>query len=309
MKIALLDTVHPSMKLLLEKQGHVVKEYEHLNRNQIIERLQDIDGIVIRSRIKIDREFLEAAYPLKFVARYGAGMENIDLNTAQKLDITCLNAPEGNQQAVAEQAFAMLLSLFNKLPKATAEVKENTWLREENRGDELSGKTVGIIGYGHTGSAFAQVLRGFGVKILAHDTHKTGFGNEWIQEASKQEIQEQAQVISLHLPQAEDTYYYINENFINQCKQAFWLINTARGKCVDTQALLAALESGAIRGACLDVLEYEKSSFESLDQQPEVLQKLLRMPQVMITPHIAGWTHESNEKMAEILVEKISALS
>ena len=308
MKVAFIDTVHPKLKEALLIQHFEICEWYHLDRAQILNQLSDIKGLVIRSRIKIDRDFLAEAKQLKFIARFGAGMENIDVTYAESLGIQCLNAPEGNKQAVAEHALAMLLSLFNKLPKATQEVKNNIWLREQNRGEELQGKTVGIIGYGNTGSAFAKVLQGFGVKIVAHDKYKTHFGNDYVHEASLEEIKKESDVISLHLPQSEETKNYVNQSFINDCKKPFWLINTARGSCVHTEDLLQALETQKIRGAALDVLEYEKSSFENLNHYPDTLKKLLHRDDVIISPHIAGWSHQSNEKMADILAEKIKAI-
>jgi D-3-phosphoglycerate dehydrogenase len=237
----------------------------------------------------------------------GAGMENIDVAYAEKNGIACVNSPEGNRDAVAEHALGMLLALFNNLIKANTEVRNGKWLREENRGLELCGKTVGIIGYGNMGAAFAQRLQGFGVKVLAYDKYKTNFGNDFVKESSLQEIFEQADILSLHTPLTDETNYLINNAFIKQFKKNIYIINTARGKCLNTADLVANLESGKVLGACLDVLEYEAVSFEGIDakEMPQPMQYLMKSDKVILTPHIAGWTKESNIKLAEFLAQKI----
>jgi D-3-phosphoglycerate dehydrogenase len=274
---------------------------------EIALRISDYTGIVIRSRFPVDEKFLSAASQLKFIARAGAGMENINVEFAKSRGIELFNSPEGNRDAVGEQAIGMLLMLLNHLKKADSEVRKGIWLRAENRGTELSNKTVGIIGYGQMGSAFAQKLSGFGCRILAHDKYINDFGNELVQEVSLDELKQQSDIVSLHLPLSEETNYYVDENFINSCAKNFYLINTARGKNVKTSALVAALKSGKVLGACLDVLEYEKSSFENINTTnlPEDFKFLIDSELVILTPHIAGWTHESHEKLSRFLGDKI----
>ncbi|HET6225759.1 MAG TPA: NAD(P)-dependent oxidoreductase, partial [Bacteroidia bacterium] len=281
------------------------------NREEILAHVHEYDGIVIRSRIKIDKEIIDKATKLKFIARAGAGMENIDTVYAEQKGIICLHAPEGNKDAVAEHAIGMLLSLFNNLSRANKEVREGKWIREGNRGVELMGKTVGIIGYGNMGSAFAQRLKGFGVKVLAYDKYKKGFGNDFIQEVTMDKIFNEADVLSLHTPLTEETRYLINDAFIKNFKKNIYIINTARGKSLNTADLVTNLQSGKVLGACLDVLEYEMTSFEHLDVSvlPDAFKYLIQSDSVMLSSHIAGWTHESNEKIASVLAEKILKLS
>jgi D-3-phosphoglycerate dehydrogenase len=265
------------------------------------------DGIVIRSKIKITKEIIDKATNLKFIARAGAGLENIDVIYAQSKGILCLHAPEGNRDAVGEHALGMLLSLFNNLCKANKEVREGKWIREGNRGVELMGKTVGIIGYGNMGSAFADRLKGFGVTVLVYDKYKKNFGTDFIIETSMKEIFEKADVISIHTPLTDETHYLIDDVFINNFKKNIYIINTARGKCLNTADLVKNIKSGKILGACLDVLEYEVVSFENLDvaNLPEPFQYLIKSDKVMLSSHIGGWTIESNEKIARVLAEKI----
>ena len=269
--------------------------------------ISDYQGIVIRSKFKIDKPFIDKAINLHFIARAGAGMENIDVEYAQQKGIICLNSPEGNRDAVAEHAIGMLLSLLNKIYTSNTEVKSGIWNRNANWGITLQGKTVGIIGFGNTGKAFAQRLVSFGVAILAHDKYKSGFATDNIHEVSLDFIKDNADIISLHIPLTEETNYLINDSFIKTTKKPFYLINTARGKNVHTEALVAGIECGKILGACLDVLEYENLNFESLSQSeiPKPLHYLLTSEKVLLTPHVAGWTHESYRKHSEILAEKI----
>ena len=237
-------------------------------------------------------------------------MENIDVEYAESKGIRCLHAPEGNRDAVGEHALGMLLSLFNNLCRANKEVREGKWIREGNRGIELMGKTVGIIGYGNMGSAFAERLKGFGVKILAYDKYKAGFGNTTVTESTLQQLFDEADVLSLHTPLTDETAYMINDAFIGSFRKAIYIINTARGKCLDTAALVKNLQSGKVKGACLDVLEYESVSFEKLDASalPAPMQYLIQSDRVILSPHIAGWTHESNYKISRILAEKMIAV-
>ena len=279
--------------------------------DEVLQKINQYDGIIIRSRIPLDKNFLENAQNLKFIARVGAGMENIDLETAKNLGISLINSPEGNRDAVAEHVLAMLLILMNRLFIASEEVKNGIWKREENRGDELLGKTFGIIGYGNMGKATAKRLSGFGVKVIFYDI-LPNLEDEFAKQVSLEELQERADILSLHIPLDASTGYLVDENFISKMKKNFYLVNTARGKNVKTSALVDALKSGKVKAAALDVLEYEKSSFENLDtstslsaRNKEDLQFLLESNQVIVTPHIAGWTHQSKEKLAQFIVDKI----
>jgi D-3-phosphoglycerate dehydrogenase len=273
---------------------------------EVAAKIHNYDGFIIRSRFKIDADFLAKATKLKFIGRVGAGLENIDCEFAEQQGIKLISAPEGNRNAVGEHALGMLLSLFNKLNKADREVRDGKWLREANRGVELDGQTVGIIGYGNMGKAFAKKLRGFDVDVLFHDL-KDDIGDENATQVSLAELQKRATVLSLHTPQTPLTINMINKEFIAAFQHNFWLLNTARGKSVVTQDLVAALQSGKILGAGLDVLEYEKSSFENLfqdDQMPAAFQYLIQAENVLLSPHVAGWTVESKEKLAQTIVDK-----
>ena len=305
MRILFIDTVHPILKQELEKKGHICDTAYEESKTEIQKTIYSYHGIVIRSRFKIDKKFIDAATNLEFIARAGSGLDNIDVNYSEKRSINCYNAAEGNRQAVAEHALGMLLSLFNNLKNSDTEVREGKWNREENRGIELAGKTVGIIGYGNNGSAFAKVLKGFGVKILAYDKYLNDYPNK----STMQKIYKEADILSLHIPLTEKTTYLVNESFIHKFKKEIYLINTARGKCVNTKHLVSALETGAIKGACLDVLEYEKTSFEQLSSSgfTDEMQYIIESAKTILSPHVAGWTVESNIKIAEVLLKKIIA--
>jgi|ERR1017187_7006057 D-3-phosphoglycerate dehydrogenase len=310
MKILFIDSNHPLLHEMLEKAGHICDLNYQWTKEEIIKNIHLYDGIVIRSKIKITKDIIDKAVNLKFIARAGAGMENIDVAYAESKGIKCLHAPEGNRDAVAEHALGMLLSLFNNLNRANKEVREGKWIREGNRGVELMGKTVGIIGYGNMGNAFAERLKGFGVKVLVYDKYKKNFGNDFVIETTMEQIFDQADVLSLHTPLTEETNYLINDSFINKFKKNIYIINTARGKCLNTTDLVKNIKSGKVLGACLDVLEYEVVSFENIDAAnlPEPFQYLTQSEKVILSPHIAGWTHESNEKIARIVAEKILAV-
>jgi D-3-phosphoglycerate dehydrogenase len=309
-KVAFIDSVHPSLQQELEKSGFQCDMLYDLKNDEIISKLHEYDGAVIRSKFKTDKTIIDKAAKLKFIARAGAGMENIDVAYAESKGIKCLHAPEGNRDAVGEQAVGMLLMLFNNLLRADKEVRQGKWIREGNRGIELMGKTVGIIGYGNMGSSFAQRLKGFGVKVLAHDKYKKGFGDEFVKEASLEEIFSEADVLSLHIPLTDETRNMVNDAFINKFRKDIYIINTARGKVLNTADLVKNMRSGKVKGACLDVLEYEAVSFEHIDasQLPEPFQYLVSSDKVVLSPHIAGWTHESNEKIALALAHKIREL-
>ena len=304
MKILLLDSNHPLITEQLLAKGFILEEDFTSSYDEVLQKINQYDGIIIRSRIPLDKNFLENAQNLKFIARVGAGMENIDLETAKNLGISLINSPEGNRDAVAEHVVGMLLILMNRLFIASEEVKNGIWKREENRGDELLGKTFGIIGYGNMGKATAKRLSGFGVEVIFYDI-LPNLEDEFAKQVSLEELQERADILSLHIPLDASTEYLVDENFISKMKKNFYLVNTARGKNVKTSALVDALKSGKVKAAALDVLEYEKSSFENLDTNNEDLQFLLESNQVIVTPHIAGWTHQSKEKLAQFIVDKI----
>lgn len=315
MKILHLDTNHELLINQLKDLGFTNDEDYTSSKEQIETKIHDYDGIIIRSRFTIDKQFLDAAKNLKFIGRVGAGLENIDCDYALKKSIYLISAPEGNRNAVGEHALGMLLSLFNKLNKANQEVRLGKWLREDNRGIELDGKIVGLIGYGNMGKAFAKKLRGFDVEVLCYDI-KSNVGDINAKQVSLNELQQKADVISLHTPQTPLTLNMVNSEFIDGFKKPFWFLNTARGKSVVTQDLVAALKSGKVLGAGLDVLEYEKASFENLFKKniassdegvPKAFQYLINAEHVLLSPHVAGWTVESKEKLAQTIVDKIKA--
>ncbi len=309
MKVVVLDRCHENLIIGLKALGFQCLEIYEASKEEVMAQMNDVVGIVLRSRFPIDKSFMNSSPQLRFIGRVGAGMENIDLDYAASKDIQCFRAPEGNRNAVAEHALGMILSLFNNLNRADQEVRSGLWHREENRGVELDGKCVGIIGFGYMGEAFAKKLKGFDVEVIAYDKYKEDCGTEEVRAVSLEELQDRADVVSFHVPIQEDTHYYLNSEFIARMKKDFYLINTARGEVVETAALVDGLESGKILGACLDVLEYEKKSFENLyeEQIPEPLSYLIDSDRVVLSSHIAGWTQESKRKMAEAIVHKVGA--
>ncbi len=312
MKILHLDTNHPLLIKQLNELGFQNHQEYTASKKDIETIISNYDGIIIRSRFTIDKTFLDAAKNLKFIGRVGAGLENIDCDYAEKKGVILISAPEGNSNAVGEHTLALLLSLFNKLNKADSEIRKGKWLREDNRGLELDGKTVGIIGYGNMGKAFAKKLRGFDVDVLCYDI-KANVGDKNAKQVSLATFQEQVDVVSLHTPQTELTKKMVNSKFIHAFNKPFWLLNTARGKSVVTNDLVSALKTGKILGAGLDVLEYEKASFENLfknndENMPEAFRYLIQAQNVILTPHVAGWTVESKEKLAQTIVDKIKAI-
>ncbi len=306
MKILQLDKNHPLIAEQLSAKGFIMDEDYDSSYDDVLQKIADYDGIIIRSRIPIDKNFLEKASRLKFAARVGAGMENIDATAAEKLNIKLISSPEGNRDSVAEHVLGMLLMLMHRFNICCDEVKCGIWKREENRGDELMGKTFGIIGYGNMGKAISKRLSGFGVKVIFHDI-LPNLSDEYAKQVSFAELKKTADIISLHVPLTPETLFMIDEKFISEAEKPFYLINTARGKNVKTKDLVKALKSGKIKGAALDVLEYEKSSFENLETENEDLTFLLQSEKAIVTPHIAGWTHQSKEKLAQIIVDKIIA--
>lgn len=309
MKILHLDTNHPLMIKQLAEKGFENHEDYTSSKMEIEKKIHLYDGIILRSRFSIDKSFLEKATNLKFIGRVGAGLENIDCEFAKSKGIMLISSPEGNRNAVGEHTLGMLLALLNKFKKVGKEIENGKWLREENRGWELDYKTVGIIGYGNMGKSFAKKLRGFDCKVICYDI-KPDVGDENAEQVSLEEFFKQADVVSLHTPQTPQTLKMINTNFINQFSKPFWFLNTARGKSVVTEDLVKALKSGKILGAGLDVLEYEKSSFEDFfteENLPSPFKFLLNADNVILTPHIAGWTIESKTKLAQVIVDKIVA--
>ena len=306
MKILFVDTVHPFLKEELEKQNHICDTAYDQSKDEVLQIIQNYDGLIIRSRFSIDSGFIDQSSNLQFIARAGSGLENIDVDYAEAKGIQCFNAAAGNRQAVAEHALGMLLSLFNNLNKSDKEVRNGIWEREANRGEELAGKTIGIIGYGNNGSAFTQLLNGFDIQILAYDKYLEDYPFK----SDMDSIFQNADILSLHIPLTEETTYLFDENYINQFEKPIYLINTARGKCVKTADLVAAIKDGRILGACLDVLEQEKTSFEALAKEEfsAELHYLFASEKTILSPHIAGWTKQSNQKIAAVLLQKITAL-
>ncbi|MEY2868526.1 MAG: hypothetical protein RIR01_981 [Bacteroidota bacterium] len=309
-KILHIDSNHPVLMQQLQQLGFENHEDFKSSKEIIESKIQDYHGIVIRSRFKIDKTFIDKAINLQFIARVGAGLESIDCDYAASKNIALIAAPEGNRNAVAEHSLGMILSLFNNMNRADREIRAGHWNRESNRGHELDGKTVGIIGYGNMGKWFAKKLRGFDVEVLCYDI-KENVGDENARQVSLTELQQKTDVLSLHLPWTPETDKMVNTDFINAFTKAFWILNTSRGKNIVTADLVEALQSKKILGAGLDVLEYEKLSFETLFQEkntPEAFQYLLNADNVLLSPHVAGWTFESHERLAQTIVDKIKAL-
>ena len=307
-KILFIDTAHDELTNKLVNQGYKCDYFDDFGRKEFIEIAHQYVGIIVRSKIKLDAEFLSHCTNLKFIGRVGAGMENIDVDYAQKNDIICLNAPEGNRDAVGEQTIGMLLTLFNNLIIADNEVRNGIWIREGNRGYEIGGKTIGIIGYGNTGSAFARKLQGFDVNVLAYDKYKSNFSDEFVLESTMDDIFKQSDIVSLHIPLSGETRYLVNTEFINRFEKNIYIINTSRGSILKTSDLVLSLNEGKVLGACLDVLEYEGLSFENV-KLPDEFKNLISMRNIVLSPHIAGWTHESSYKMANTLANKIASLN
>lgn len=310
MKVLFIDTTHNSLAEGLENLGYETVLDNTSSKQEIEAMLKDYVGVIIRSRFKLDKHFLDAGAHLKFIGRVGAGLENIDVDYAEQLGIKLIAAPEGNRNAVGEQSLGMLLSLFNNLNRADIEVRNGIWIREGNRGVELRGKTVGIIGYGNMGNAFSRVLAGMGVEVIFHDL-KPNLSNENGTQVSLEELFERTDVLSLHTPLTELTKNMVNAVFLSKFKKNIYFINTARGPITVTADLVESMKKGKVLGACLDVLEYEKTSFENMftdNELPEAFQYLINSDKVVLSPHIAGWTHESNIKMAKTIVDKISML-
>jgi len=305
-----IDTAHPLLKSELSDFGFQCDYFEDYQRKDFLRIIPEYQGVIIRGKLKLDKEFLDTAKKLEFIGRVGAGMENIDINHAESLGIVCLNAPEGNRDAVGEHTLGMLLMLMNRLKIADHEVREGIWIREGNRGTEICGKTIGIIGYGNMGSAFAQRLKGFDARVIAYDKYKFKYSDKYVEESDMETIFRECDILSLHVPLTHETEYLMDDYYLNSFKKNIYLINTARGKVLKTSALVSTMKSGKVIGACLDVLEYEKMTFEDInkDELPDDFRYLINSDRVVLSPHIAGWTHESSYKLARVIVDKVKKI-
>lgn len=306
-KILLTERVDEILVNGLLELGFEIDYHPDYTHDDFIGIISDYIGVIIRSRIRFDKELLDKASKLKFIGRVGAGMESIDVELAERKGIKCFNSPEGSRDAVGEHALGMLLSLVNNMVRADQEVRKGLWQREANRGIEIKGRTVGIIGYGNMGSAFAEKLAGFGVKVIAYDKYKFNYTDQFVTEVDMQQIFKETDILSLHVPLTEETKHLVDNTYIDKFAKPVIIINTARGPVVDTAALVEQIKTGKVIGAALDVVEYEKFSFETLehDQIPGPMQYLVNSDKVILTPHVAGWTLESQLKLAEVLLDKI----
>lgn len=306
--ILISESIHECIIPMLQQIGYIVDYEPGITREEMIKKMPNYIGIVVRSKTPVDREFIGAGENLKFIARSGAGMDQVDVEFAEKKNIILLNAPEGNRDAVAEHTLGMLLNLTNKLNESDRQVRQKIWDREGNRGVELMHRTFGIIGFGNMGQAVSKRLTGFGCRIIAYDKYKTGFGNEFVKEVTLEEFFEQADIVSFHVPLTPETKFYVNDQFIEKFRKNFILLNTARGEILPLKSLVKYLTIGKILAAGLDVLENEKMK-KLTSEQNELMQQLFEMKNVIFTPHVAGWTTESYIKISETLGNKIKALN
>ena len=296
-KVLISDRTHPVLEQKLREAGFGVSVEPDHNYEDLVQAAQGYDGLVVRSKVNIDSAFIDRVPSLRCIGRVGAGMETINVDYAESRGIRCLNSPEGNRDAVGEHTVGLLLSSLNNIARADAEVRHSLWKREANRGYELGNLTVGIIGFGNMGQAFAKRLSGFGCKIVIYDKYK--------KIGTLEEVQHEADVVSFHVPLTEETLHYLDAHFIAEMAKPFYLINTSRGAVVDTEALVVGMESGKVRAAALDVLEYENMQADALGEVPECVRYLQHSPRTVLTPHVAGWTVESKYKLAAVLADKI----
>ena len=304
-RILIADHLHPAFKIEAEKLGYICDDLPLISRSETLEKLKNYSGIAIRTKFQIDKELIDAGPNLKFIARAGAGMDNVDEEYARSKEIFCINAPEGNRDAVAEHVIGMLLSLLNNLRKADIEVRNGIWDREGNRGWELKGRTLAIIGYGNTGQMLARKLSGFEVKVLAYDKYKTGFSDQYAEEVSMEQVVKQADILSFHIPLTFETKQLLNDEYLFHFRKPIIFLNASRGEVVNTRAVLNGIRNGKISAAGLDVLEVEK--FPALGEQ-EWFNELRDSPNVILSPHVAGWTHESYRKISEVLAQKLKQI-
>lgn len=307
-KILITESIHECIIPILQDIGYEVHYKPKIDRQGILDTLKDYIGVIIRSKTPADKELISAGKNLKFIARSGAGMDQLDIEYAKSRNIALLNAPEGNRDALAEHVLGLLLNLINKIRNADIQVRKKIWDREGNRGVELMHRTFGIIGFGNMGEAVSKRLSGFGCKIIAYDKYKNGFSNEYVEEVNLEELFEKADIVSFHVPLTPETKFYVNDKFINRFKKKIILLNTARGEILPLKSLIKYLKSGKILAAGLDVLENEKMA-KLTEEQSKLLAELFEMENVLFTPHVGGWTVESYIKISETLGEKIKALN
>jgi D-3-phosphoglycerate dehydrogenase / 2-oxoglutarate reductase len=307
LKVLFIDSTHPLLPEKLSAAGMDCNYRPEISRKLVEKTIHLYDGIIIRSKFPLNRELLSRAIKLKFIGRVGSGLENIDVDYATSNNIACFNSPEGHRDATGEHAAGMLLALVNNICKANCEVKAGQWFREVNRGMEILGKTIGIIGYGNTGKTFARCLSGFGCRLLAYDKYKFDYSDQYVTESDMNELFDECDILSINVPLTSETKYLVNHEFLNRFKKDIFIVNVSRGAVINTADLVACLKTGKVKGAALDVLEYEKTNFEELHRKnlPEDYLFLLEHQRVILTPHIAGWTHESNSRLAEIIADKI----
>ncbi len=307
MKVLFIDSTHPILPERLTAAGIDCDYRPEITLRLLQKTIHLYDGIVIRSRFPLDRKLLENAEKLKFIGRVGSGLENIDVDFARSRNIVCFNAPEGHRDATGEHAAGMLLALINNICKANDEVRRGLWFREVNRGIEVMGKTIGIIGYGNTGRCFARCMSGFNARMLAYDKYQFDYSDQYVTESVMDDLFEECDILSLHVPLTSETMNLVDDSFLKRFRRNIFIVNVSRGKIINTSDLVDNLRTGKVRGAALDVLEYEKSSFEELHRKnlPDHYQFLIEHPRVLLTPHIAGWTHESNKRLAEVMAAKI----